>query len=88
MHRFLFVPALLALCGLAQAQSCGDTLLHDTTLAADLHCTSGGLDALVVGASGAVREDPRVRCAYPGYEKRPESPLHPPRYNSESTDTV
>lgn len=52
MRRFLFAPALLALCGLAQAQSCGDTLLHDTTLAADLHCTTGGLDALVVGASG------------------------------------
>ena len=52
MRRFFFVPALLALCGVAQAQSCGDTLVHDTTLAADLHCTTGGLDALVIGASG------------------------------------
>lgn len=53
MLRFLLAPVLLACCGLAHAQSCGDTLLHDTTLAADLHCTTGsGLHALAAGAPG------------------------------------
>lgn len=37
--------------GTAQAQSCGDTITHDITLTADLHCTTGWT-ALYVPVSG------------------------------------
>jgi nitrous oxidase accessory protein NosD len=52
MLRFLVVPALLALCGLARAQSCGDVLLHDVVLGHDLSCTSAHAYGLAVGAPG------------------------------------
>lgn len=42
---------LLAAAGTAKAQSCGDTVTHDITLTADLHCTSGWA-ALYVPTSG------------------------------------
>lgn len=52
MLRFLVVPALLALCGLARAQSCGDILVHDVVLTHDLSCTSSVAHGLAAGASG------------------------------------
>src|SRR5688500_10612021 len=52
MLRFLVVPALLALCGLARAQSCGDVLLHDVVLTHDLSCTAWHPHGLAAGASG------------------------------------
>lgn len=52
MHRFLSVLALLALCGLAQAQSCGDWITHDVTLTHDVYCTSADHTGLMVAADG------------------------------------
>lgn len=52
MLRFVLAPALLALCGLARAQSCGDVLVHDVVLAHDLSCTSSVAHGLAAGAPG------------------------------------
>jgi len=51
MPRIVSSAALLAACGLAHAQSCGDTITGNVTLTGDLHCTTGWL-ALDVPTSG------------------------------------